>query len=56
MKPLAIALSGVGEKDGEGNLTNVRCKAIGNWHNKFPLQLIYANKNEKNVNSSPQKE
>jgi hypothetical protein len=39
MKPLAIALSEVGRElwrreMGVGNLTNVKCKAIQNWHNE----------------------
>jgi hypothetical protein len=52
MKPLAIALSGEQrdwgreEEDGEGNLTNVQCKANQNCDNEFsPLFLIYPNKN-----------
>jgi hypothetical protein len=50
MKPLAIVLSGAGrelrgwQKAVWGNLTNVQCKAIQNWHNESPL---YAYKNEK---------
>jgi hypothetical protein len=34
-KPLAIALSGMGRGlwgDSGGDLTDVQCKAIGNWH------------------------
>jgi hypothetical protein len=46
MKPLAIALSGVvrgfqGRGDGGGNLTNIQCKSIRNWHNDFPLNNEY---------------
>jgi hypothetical protein len=45
MKPLAIASSGVGIGlhwgDGGANLTNVHCKAIGNWHNESPLYNEY---------------
>jgi hypothetical protein len=32
---------GVEEGDGGGNLTNVQCKAIGNWHNESPLYNEY---------------
>jgi hypothetical protein len=32
---------GVEEGDGEGNLTNVQCNAIGNWHNEPPLYNEY---------------
>jgi hypothetical protein len=45
VKPLAMALSGAGrglqEEDGDGNLTNVSRKAIGNWHNEPPHTQIY---------------
>jgi hypothetical protein len=45
MKPLAIALSGVGRELREGkcggNLTNVQCKAIQNCHNESPLYNEY---------------
>jgi hypothetical protein len=40
MKPLAIALSGLGRgsrgEDSGGYLTNVQCKAIWNCHNESP--------------------
>jgi hypothetical protein len=29
-----------------GSLTNVQCKAIGNWQDKYPLHNDYVNKNE----------
>jgi hypothetical protein len=44
MKLLAIALSGGREGTGEaggGNLINVQCKAIRNWHNESPLYNEY---------------
>jgi hypothetical protein len=42
MKPLAIVLSGAGRElsesgvDDKGDLTNIHCKAIGNWLNESP--------------------
>jgi hypothetical protein len=45
MKPLAIALSGIGkglrQGDGRGDLTNIQCKAIWNCHNESPLYNEY---------------
>jgi hypothetical protein len=51
---IAIALSGARSRsmgvDGGGDLTNVQCKAIQNWHNESPLYNEYcANKNEKTI-------
>jgi hypothetical protein len=45
LKPLAIALSGAGRElcggESRGNLTNVQCKSIWNWHNESPLRNEY---------------
>jgi hypothetical protein len=44
MKQCAITFSGVGRRFGEnggGNLMNVQCKSIGNWHNETPLHNEY---------------
>jgi hypothetical protein len=52
VKPLAIALSGVGKELGEEwwGQTNVQYKATGNWHKEIPLvQWIYTNKNDKKL-------
>jgi hypothetical protein len=47
IKPLGIILNGMreevawaGEMSG-GNLTNMQCKAVGNWHNESPLYNEY---------------
>jgi hypothetical protein len=44
MKPPVITLSGVGmggswERDGGGDLTNVQCKAIQNYHKISPRTM-----------------
>jgi hypothetical protein len=44
MKPLAVALSGVGEGlegSGGGNLTNIQCQAIRSCHNESSLSHEY---------------
>jgi hypothetical protein len=33
--------------DGEGDLTNVQCKAVENCHNEIPHATKNSNKNEK---------
>jgi hypothetical protein len=55
MKPLAIALSGAGERlmerDSGGDLTNVQYKPIQNCHNEsLPVQWIYPNENKIKLN------
>jgi uncharacterized protein YjhX (UPF0386 family) len=44
MEPLAVALSGTGrksrERDGKGDLTNVKCKAIRSWHDPLCMMDI----------------
>jgi hypothetical protein len=34
-------VAGGGGGDGEGKLTNVQCKVIGNWHNESPWHNEY---------------
>jgi hypothetical protein len=58
MKPLTIALHEAGRRlvgERGDDLTNVQCKAIGNWHNEsHSVQWLYANKNgKKNPENSP---
>jgi hypothetical protein len=51
IKPLAVALSGVGGmgRDGGDNLANVQCKAVVNWHNESPLYNECMLKNNKEI-------
>jgi hypothetical protein len=43
MKSLAISLSGSGSglrgRDGKGDLTDMQCKAAGNWRNESPHRM-----------------
>jgi hypothetical protein len=38
---IAIILSREPRRGNGGNLTNVQCKGIGNWHNEYPVYKEY---------------